>query len=182
MSRFIGNIRQIGIVTRNADQVMREWADRFGIGPFFVFPKIEFENFYYNEIPSAPPVVRCGLAHSGGLQLEVIQQLNDVPSVYTDFITTGGDGFQHLSSWLEQPSDYDAAFDRLLQQGLKVAQRGCMKPYDLRFAYFTRPEDMPGLPHVEISDSVKVPRIRDLFLKLEELNRGWDGRDPIREL
>jgi Glyoxalase/Bleomycin resistance protein/Dioxygenase superfamily len=43
--------------------------------------------------------VSIALANSGDVQLELIQQRNDVPSLYSDFLAAGYEGMQHWSSW-----------------------------------------------------------------------------------
>ena len=45
------------------------------------------------------------LANSGDLQIELIQQRNDAPSMYKEFLDSGREGLQHMSYWTR---DYQA--------------------------------------------------------------------------
>ena len=45
------------------------------------------------------------------MQLELIQQRNDVPSLYSDFLAAGHEGMQHWSSW---PVNYHEIRERAL--------------------------------------------------------------------
>ena len=182
MSRLIGNVRQIGIVTRDADATMTYWASKLGVGPFFVFPEFQFDRYRYYGEPASSPVLRVGVGHSGPLQVEVIQQLNDAPSVYWDFLSGGRDGVQHVSSWPETAEEYELIHANLLAQGFDVAQEGSVEGYDLRCAYFTRGRGLAAMPFLEISEAMKVPLIRERFAEFERLNAGWNGPNPIRPI
>jgi len=47
----------------------------------------------------SPVDVSIALANSGALQIELIQQRNDAPSMYRDFLNAGHEGLQHLAYW-----------------------------------------------------------------------------------
>ena len=56
------------------------------------------------------------LANSGDIQVEMIQQHDDQPTAWRDFLASGREGFQHVSSWLTR-AEYDAAMARMLAAG-----------------------------------------------------------------
>src|SRR5580658_3016253 len=97
----LAGFSQVGMVVRDADKNMRYLAQTLGIGPFFVHREIKPDYFYYRGSPSAAPVITLGFAQAGAVQIEVIQQHNDVPSAYTEFLSAGREGAQHLSIWLD---------------------------------------------------------------------------------
>ena len=50
------------------------------------------------------------MAFTGSMQIELIQQHNDAPSMYQDFINECGEGIQHVCFY---PKDYDSALESL---------------------------------------------------------------------
>jgi hypothetical protein len=177
MTRFAGPIRQIGLVVEDVDSAMRFWADRLGVGPFLVFRRLSFEHYIYRGEPAEPPEVSIGIAHSGALQVEIIQQHNSAPSSYRDFLEQGLRGFHHISPWFCHAESYDEAHRRLRSSGLNLVQEGSPRGIDLRVAYFADPDNR--WPQFEISESL-APSVSAISQKLMELSSIWDGEDPIR--
>jgi hypothetical protein len=58
--------------------------------------------------------ISIALANSGDLQLELIQQRCNTPTMYRDFLAAGNEGMQHWSSW---PENYDEIYQRALATG-----------------------------------------------------------------
>src|SRR5262245_4646256 len=98
MSRLFGPMRQVGIVVRDIDKAMRHWVEVCGVGPWFYAEQLPLDEFRYRGRPYDIKV-SIALANSGDVQLELIQQRNDVPSLYRDFLAAGHEGMQHWSSW-----------------------------------------------------------------------------------
>ena len=59
-------------------------------------------DFQYKGQPS-PVDISLALANSGTLQIELIQQRNDAPSLYLDFLQAGHEGLQHLGYGSSRP-------------------------------------------------------------------------------
>ena len=95
MSRLFGEIRQNGYVVRDIESALRHWTETLGIGPFFYFERVPIDDFRYRGSPS-PLEASIALANSGSLQIELIQQRNDAPSMYRDFLAAGQEGLQHI--------------------------------------------------------------------------------------
>ena len=111
------------------------------------------------------------LANSGEVQLELIQQRNDVPSLYRDFLTAGHEGMQHWSSW---PVNYHEIRERALTSGWQIGQEGDTPRGP--FIYFLN-EGHPGTV-IEMAEATPV-RMR-IFDQVPEAALNWDGRDSIR--
>ena len=171
MSRRFGEIRQNGYVVRDIEAAMRHWNAVLGVGPFFYFERVPIEDFRYRGAPSNL-AVSIALTNSGPLQIELIQQRNDAPSMYRDFLAAGREGLQHVAYWTDR---FDAALDERLQAGATVGQSGCVGA-DGRFVYFET-EAHPGTV-VELSE-VSGPKGR-FFAHVAETARTWDGGEPIR--
>lgn len=117
MTRLAGPVRQIGLVVTDIDAAITHYTDILGIGPFCLFRELRFDDdYFYMGQRAKAPVVSIAVGHSYGTQVEIIQQHNDAPSVYADFVAAGGNGFQHLSSWFSDPDEYEAARQRLIRK------------------------------------------------------------------
>jgi hypothetical protein len=119
------------------------------------------------------------LGNSGDLQVEIIQQHDDRPSAYRDFLAAGREGLQHVSSWLTR-EEYDATMARQLAAGVVVAHEGEIPASGVRFAYFATDGVAGGLMY-EIADLME-PQIYPLVTMIADAARDWDGKDPVREL
>src|SRR5919108_4546265 len=102
MSRLFGGVIQNGYVVRNIEAAMRHWIDVLGVGPWFYIDHLPVADFQYKGQPSAVDV-SLALANSGPLQIELIQQRNDAPSLYLDFLQAGHEGLQHLGYGSSRP-------------------------------------------------------------------------------
>ena len=173
MSRVFGAVRQNGYVVRDIEAAMDHWTRVLGVGPFFYFPRVPIEQPMYRGKPTALDV-SIALANSGPLQIELIQQRNDSPSLYRDFLDAGHEGLQHVAYWT---TTMDADLARLAAAGYEVAQSGAIGA-DGRFVYYAT-EQHPGTV-VELSEI--SGRKGKFFEHIAETARTWDGTDPIRRM
>lgn len=176
MSRIFGPLRQNGFVVKDVERAIAYWTDVMGVGPFFLIDDQPLNGFEYRGRPAAPSI-RVALAHTGGVQIELIQQTNDEPSAFRDFLRAGREGLQHVAFWT---NDFDADLDRARRHGLEVLQSGRSGSGapDERFVYFTA-QDHPGTV-IELSET--AGRKGALFRAVEEAARNWDGTDPVRPM
>ncbi len=170
MSIRFGAIRQNGYVVPNIEAAIQHWADKLAIGPWYYVPSVRPKDFLYKGKPSNPEIA-IAMAFSGTLQIELIQPLDDAASAYRDFLQTGQQGLQHVSSW---PDDYDAILNRFIQEGGQVVQSGRIG--GTRFAYLGG-EGHPGTIF-EIADL--DDRSKALFESIRQAAETWDGSNPIR--
>jgi hypothetical protein len=174
MSRIFGDIRQNGYVVHDVEAAMRHWTQVLGVGPFFYFERVPMKDYRYCGRP-AEIEVSIALANSGPLQIELIQQRNDAPSSYRDFLAARREGLQHVAYWTEQ---YDADTARLAALGYEPVQSGCVGGANGRFIYYAT-EGHPGTI-VELSE---VSGAKGQFFKhIAEVSRSWDGSEPIRRM
>ncbi len=170
MSRIFGPIRQNGYVVHDIEAAMIHWTSVLGVGPFFYVDRAPIEDFHYMGEPS-DCACSIALANSGALQIELIQQRNDGPSMYKDFLEAGREGLQHVAYWTESMDD-DLA--RAEQLGYRVGQSGTVGENG-RFVYYTT-EGHPGTV-VELSEV--SGRKGELFKAIREAGLAWDGSNPI---
>ena len=129
-----GVIRQIGYIVRDFDQALDKWV-QLGVGPWYVLRGITQSGLYRGE--PCTVTLTIGFANSGDLQIEVIHQDDDTPSIYNEFTSAGGDGFHQLAYWAD---DYEAALAAGQAAGWPVVWSGG-DPDSARYAYF---EPRPG--------------------------------------
>ena len=171
MSKFFGEIRQLGYVVNDIEAAMKYWSETLGVGPWFYNPKVPIKNYSYKG-EAHEPHNSVALANSGFVQVELIQTRNDVPSMYRDFLRAGNTGLQHVAYWT---TDYDADLERLLAQGFKPVMKGEVGENG-RFIYFDT-EYHPGTV-IELSE-VAGPKGK-MFDLIRTSSEGWDGSDPVR--
>jgi hypothetical protein len=173
MSRLFGQIAQIGYVVPDVHASMEHWLGN-GVGPWFYVDRVDMDFFRYRGEDSSLEM-SVAVANSGSLQIELIQQRNEAPSMYRDFLAAGHSGAQHVAYW---STSYQALYDRALANGFRLGQEGSIGGPQGRFAYFEHELD-PGTV-IEISD-VSGPK-GDLFAFVREAARDWDGTKPIHHI
>jgi AhpD family alkylhydroperoxidase len=169
---LLGPPRQNGYVVRDIDAAMRHWTQVLGVGPFFYVERAPIADLHYRGEPSGAEV-SIALGQWGPLQIELIQQRNDAPSVYQDFLDAGYEGLHHMAYWTE---DMDADLERLTRAGFNVEQSGTAAGG--RFVYF-QSEGPPGTV-VELSDVSGGKG--QIFAQIAATAKSWDGTDPIRRV
>ncbi|MFT4149363.1 MAG: VOC family protein [Paracoccaceae bacterium] len=172
MSRFFDDIRQVGYVTPDLHRSMAFFIEKAGIGPWFVAENVPVETCTFRGRPLKLQM-SIALANSGGVQIELIQQTSDAPSIYTEFLARVPDGDlpHHYSSWSER---YDEVHAKALSLGFLAVQEG-RSGYG-PFAYYQHP-DNPAFIY-EVTE-FSPPR-RRMFEQIAQAAVGWDGSDPVR--
>lgn len=171
MSRLFGPIRQNGYVVRDIEAAMAHWSDVIGVGPWFYVEHAPVRDFEYRG--QAHDIhLSIALANAGPLQLELIQQRDNAPSLYRDFLNAGHEGLQHIAFWTE---NFATDWERALAAGFVVGHKGQTGDYG-PFIYFES-NAHPGTV-IELSD-VGGPK-KKLFDQIRVASESWDGRDPVR--
>jgi catechol 2,3-dioxygenase-like lactoylglutathione lyase family enzyme len=179
VSTLFGGIRQLAFVVTDAQAAMRYWSGQLGVGPFFVVPRYEFIDYRYRGEPAQPPIVTLCFAQSGALQIELIEQHNDAPSAYRDFLTDGREGAQHMAAWFADPDEYEHTRARMASRGFKLIHESGAGNTIARFAYFET--QIAGGMMVELAEALR-PSVRAIAASVAEAANHWDGCDPIRVL
>jgi len=172
MSRFFGKVCQNGYVVRDIEAALKHWTEVLGIGPFFYSERVYLEYFRYHGEPSDLEM-SVALANTGDLQIELIQQRNDAPSMYLDFLRSGSEGLHHMSYWTKF---YQEDYDRLIARGFTVGHEGLTAGGP--FVYFDT-ETHPGTV-IELSDTSGSKG--DFFEYVRATAENWDGTDPVRKI
>jgi Glyoxalase/Bleomycin resistance protein/Dioxygenase superfamily len=165
-----GPIRQIGYVVRDLETAIVDWL-RLGVGPWFVVRE-HTQQVIYRGTP-CEVTISIALANSGDLQVELIHQHGDTPSIFTEFLDSGREGLHQFAWWV---TDFDAAVASAEAAGWPVVWVGG-EAATTRFAYV---EPAPGGPAAifEIMELTDVTRGMGVFVR--DAAKDWDGTDPIR--
>jgi len=173
MSMNFGGLRQVGYVVKDIEHAMRHWAEVLGVGPWFYKEDVGTTEFrYYGEV-SAPPKLSIALANAGDLQIELIQQRDDSPSLYLDSLKRQGECAQHVAFWTMD--HFEAYSARLISHGYVEGHGGRMGSRG-RFSYFLHPDLPSGM--IEISEMAGGKG--EYFDEIRDTCRTWDGSAPIR--
>ncbi|HVO45348.1 MAG TPA: VOC family protein [Steroidobacteraceae bacterium] len=172
MERIFGPVMQNAFVVADLRAALDHWTRVMAVGPFYLFEHIEFEevSFRGNSIKDLQFSVAIG--YWGDIQIELIQQRNAVPSIYTEFMASGRQGMQHMGVVTES-LDRDLA--RLAPLGVTPVQHG-RTATGLRFAYVSTDFHPGGM--IELIEA-HAPTL-GFFEMMRREARGWDGRDPLR--
>ena len=169
----LGGIVQVAYVVEDLQKSITEFSQKFNIGPWFYSNGYKLKEASYRGKPTD---MRMGLAlsFSGNMCFEVIQPLDDKPSVYWDVIKKKGYGFHHLGMATTQ---YEVDVARYQKMGYVLAFEG-LTPRGIRFAYFDTTGDLPGmLELIEYNDT----QLKFLSL-MQQASVNWDGKDPSRKI
>ena len=177
MSRPLGSVNQIGYVVHDMCKAMRWWTEVVGAGPFFYVERLTLQHFTYRGQESPSPEVGFAVGQSGDLQIELLQQHDDTPSMYREFLDHGQEGVHHIAYFTER---FDDDAHHLLSQGMQVHQAGesVTGGPNARFAYFVDEHQIGTVVELCETSGPKGP----LYRQVAEAALGWDGRDPFREL
>jgi hypothetical protein len=163
---------QLGFIVDDLLGSAARWATVFGVGPFHVLPAIETA-CTYRGTPSAINV-QVAVAQAGPLQIELIKQHCDRPSVYRDLEARGTSAFHQLCT---VTADYDRARAHYEALGYPLATE-ITSPRGQRVAFFDTADDF-GF-YTEVAE--EAPGFLDALARIAQTCATWDGRDPVRIL
>ena len=174
MERLFGPVMQNAFVVNDLDAALDHWTRVMGVGPFFVFERVEFAEAWYRGRSAVDMDLTVAIGYWGALQIELIHQRNEVPSIYTDFPAREVGGLQHMGVITESvPRD----LVRLRDVGVEAVQYG-ITTGGLRFAYVSTDRHPGGM--IELIES--NPRMLKFFAKMQAAAQEWDGTEPVRRV
>ena len=157
-------------VVPDLDDAITSW-NAMGVGPFFHFTLDDPDALHRGETRRLH--VRVAIAYAGPMQIELIQPLDDDPSVYRDVVAPGQSGLHHVC---REYGGLDEGIAALTAQGFEVAMSGTLGP--IRFAYVdTRPLIACMYELVDQSDMA----VR-MYAHIRQAASQWDGVDGSRPM
>lgn len=175
MHPLFPRVDQIAFVVADTEAAIEHWVSRYGVGPFFVAEKLTMPKLTYRGVPTEP-VVTLSIAYWGDQQVELVEQHNDAPSAFRDFLAAHGDGFQHMAYFSD---DVDADVERCLAAGMTIQQDG-LSAFDRKTRVTYLESDPPIGTVFELVQNTPVKLER--FAEMRAITAAWDGSDPIRRM
>lgn len=171
MSYSKNAVIEVCYVTRDMDATLKYWIDVMGAGPFFVGDMALADNQYLRGEPCTQSIC-VAFGFSGDMLIELVQPLDDRPSLFKEVLDDNGPGYHHIML----RADYDEGVATL--SDYELAAHGEL-PGGARYAMFDAREETGGF--IEIMEM--LPMIKNQFANMEQAARDWDGStDPIRSL
>jgi catechol 2,3-dioxygenase-like lactoylglutathione lyase family enzyme len=169
----LGEIMQLAYVPADFDAALRFWIETVGAGPFFALDHVKLNDVKYHGAPVEVDFSMV-IGYWGDLQIELIRQHNDVPSIYKAWRDAGHEGLHHVCILVD---DMAHARKVCANAGATVAQEGVV-PNGGEVIYV----DTGGGPGTMVEILKPGPGSREFFAMMREAARAWDGSDPIRRL
>ena len=171
--RAIGRIDQVGFVVDDLEAAIAHWSGKLGVGPFFVSEHVPYKTFtYYGQ--ETPIDLSLAFSYIGPLQIELIKQHNDVPSMYQKLKKSAPNGLVHMAKYVD---DLDAAAAPLIAAGNPVIQYSCDEG-GVETLYLETDLHNGGL-----IEFIRVPDGHKPYLDLiREAVADWDGARPLRRI
>ncbi len=160
---------QLGFVVDDVVEAAARWASVFGVGPFHVLASRELDCRYRGEVSQFE--MQAAVAQAGPLQIELISQPDDRPSVIRDLFDRGESGLHQLCT---VTPDYDAK--KAFYEGLGYELVCELDGRTQRFGYFDTAADFGFVTEV-VEDA---PGFLDQIGAIAETCATWDGTDPVR--
>src|SRR4051812_6252876 len=91
----LGPIMQLAFVPADFDACLKFWIETMGAGPFFLIEHVKLENLKYRGA-AADIDFSMVVGYWGDLQIELIRQHNDTPSIYSTWRKEGREGLHHV--------------------------------------------------------------------------------------
>lgn len=162
---------QMGFVVDDVIAAATRWATVFGVGPFHVLPVFDQQSTYRGT--EATITSQVAVAQAGPVQIELIHQLCDRPSVFREWSRDGTCAFHQLAT---VTPDYDGK--KAHYEGLGYEIAGESSSGRFRVAFVDTLADF-GF-YTEVVES--TPGFLANLGKLAQASASWDGADPLRML
>lgn len=112
------SIIQIGYVVADIDSAIQKWVEAFGVGQFTVFRHVPLISVTYRGAAASLDMTMA-LAQAGEVQIELIQQHCDAPSIFRE--TPGAEPAQFLHHVAVYPQNHQALVDHYVSRGFPIA-------------------------------------------------------------
>lgn len=169
----LGNVMQMAYVPDDFEAALKFWTKTIGAGPFFSLEHVKLERTRYRGQPVEVDFSMM-LGYRGDMQIELIRQHNDAPSIFKAWRDEGHEGLHHVCVLID---DMNAARDLCSRTGVSIAQEAIV-PGGGEVIYV----DTGAGPGSLVEMLKPAPGTREFFKMMREAHRAWDGSEPVRRL
>jgi hypothetical protein len=166
----LGHIGQLGFVCKDLHVAVDFWTGSLGAGPFYELSHIVQSGTRFRG-QSSDVDLSAALGYFGDVQIELIQQHCDAPSIYREWIEQNRTGVQHYAVLVD---DFASAHAALVRAGGTPIQETAI-PGSVEAAYFEIPGQEPIIEILDLSPTFAAQWAR---MKSEAI--GWNGERPLR--
>lgn len=172
--RYLGERWQAAYVVKDLDEALRYWTEVLKVGPFVRIDTSRGTRKILYRGTETQADYSVAFAYWGDVQIEIVNQVNDEPSIFKEFLDTGREGLQHICYW---PDDMDTACSQLEASGF-VERTSVVHADGTRdIVYYDPPSHLGTM--------IEIVRMNDdrraYFGRIESLARSWDGvTRPVR--
>jgi len=166
-----GGICQLAFTVPDIHAAMRAYGESLRAGPWFYMEGAEITNARYR---GRPMIFQGNMAcaNVGHMMIELIEQKNPGPSVFTEVIESRGYGLHHHAIAVR---DFDAQVAAYHARGYEIAFE-CVTGMSNRVAYFDTRGELPFF--IEVLEATEM--LERVFLGVYQQAATWDGRNPYR--
>lgn len=166
MAKF-GAIDQIGILVENLDASIDSWISHSGVGPWTVFRNVTLDGEYRGQPTRV--TMHVGLSYQDGVQIELIEAINDAASPYRADDGKRLLGLHHIARIVD---DLDAAVATAVESGMELLFTA-HNP-STRVAYLHAPGESG-----QLFEFICGADMRGMCQAGIAAARDWDGNDPV---
>jgi catechol 2,3-dioxygenase-like lactoylglutathione lyase family enzyme len=169
----LGDVMQLAYVPADFDAALKFWIETVGAGPFWLLEHVRLDELKHRGQATTIDF-SLALGYWGDLQIELIRQHDDGPSIYKSWRDEGREGLHHVCVLVDDMAEARkvcAAAGAEVVQEAKVPGGG-----DVIYV------DTGGGPGTMVEILTPAPGGRAFFDYMRETARGWDGSDPVRRL
>lgn len=164
-------VLQYAYVVSDIEAACLEWVNLIGAGPFFLSKHHESPDHFYRGEPNQADL-SYAFGQAGPAHIQLIQQHNDVPSVYREVVAAGANGFHHFAIL---PDDFEGEKARFEAAGYEAVTTLTSAA---RVAYMDTRSTLGCF--VELYEN--NAQLRETFAGWKAAHEAWDGStDPIRD-
>jgi methylmalonyl-CoA/ethylmalonyl-CoA epimerase len=166
----IGPVMQIAFVPDDFDAATTHWTQAMGVGPFFLIENIQLPDSQYLGQPNEC-VFTIAIAYWGDVQVELIRQENDAPSIYRG---AQGKGLHHMCILTDDMASARATAEIA---GAKILVEGRVDPNGAVLYV-----DTGGGPGTIVEILQPASGTEGFFAMIKAASLDWDGSEPVRRV
>ncbi len=167
------NFMQFCWLVPDLDASMAAWTARAGVGPFFRFDNVSYDQPRFRGKPGGNAEIIAAIAQAGDVQIELVCVKDRIPSIWQEGPCAGKGGFHHAAVYC---ANYDATLKSYIDAGSQMIFDGLMM--GARVGWIDTVSTL-GF-YTELIDA--NPVADSVFAQFVAAAKNWDGKDPVRRL
>tara|TARA_B100000424_G_C22738986_1_gene400110 strand:+ start:180 stop:716 length:537 start_codon:yes stop_codon:yes gene_type:complete len=170
MNKFFGPMEQVGIVVEDFNDPINHWTNNLNVGPFVILEHLDLKDVYYDANDTNIDF-SVALAYSGDLQIELIKQHCDTPSIYNDYVGNKKNNVHHFCTFSKE---IETDIRNLESIGYKNIQGGKTQDGG-SFAYLDKKDNYGAILEIaQLSEGGYA-----MFNLIKNAAKKWDGKTSI---